>query len=153
MPAKVLVVENNRTRLKRRKRTLGKRFLLETAASAGQALDILGSKGPFAVIVTSQEMKCPGGGSFLPMAESLSPGIVKIVLTEAPTLTGVMREVNENNVFGYFDAACDPQELIRKISEGISLYKKNAPKGSRRPSILTEEERHFLRTGTAPDSH
>ncbi len=150
MSAKVLVVEKDRNRLSRRKRVLGKRFRLETAASARQALDILGSKGPFAVIVSEHGLLGPDGKELLPLAESLSPGIVKIILTEAPTLSAVMREVNENNVFGYFDAACDPMELIRKINAGITLYQKSSPGRAFKASVLTEEERLFLRAGATP---
>jgi len=147
---KILIVDEDPLVLSYHRHILGGHFLFETAANAGEALDLLERSGPFSVILSDLCLPGSDGGEFLSQVETLCPGIVKIVLTASPCVKSVMRAVNENHVFGFFDKSCDPTELIRKIASGIALFRKrNATGLYPKHGLLTEEERLFLRTGTS----
>jgi len=150
MGYKVLIVDEDPLVLSYHKHILGGHFLLETAANAGEALDLLERSGPFAVILSDLCLPGSEDGEFLSQVEALCPGIVKIVLTASPSVKNVMRAVNENHVFGFFDKTGDPTGLIRNIASGIALFRKRNASGFRpQNGLLTEEERLFLHTSGA----
>ncbi len=142
---KVLLVERDPLVLAYYEQILGKHFLVETAHDPEEALDILQRRGPFAVLVSDLCAPEHGDDAFFSDAERICPDIVKIVLTQSPSLAGLMRAVNENQVFGFFDKACDPLSLIRKIRSAIAHNKRLRTKDAgAKAKVLTNEERLFL---------
>src|SRR6187402_1469721 len=78
---RVLCVDQDPTVLEGFRRNDSKKFRVQTAGGPGEALDLLRSKGPFAVVLTDYQMPFMDGVRFLSKARTTSPDTVRILLT------------------------------------------------------------------------
>ena len=81
MLEKILCVDDEPNILQAYQRSLRKDFQIDTADGGEQALALMASAGPYAVIVSDMRMPGMDGVQFLTSARALAPETVRIMLT------------------------------------------------------------------------
>ncbi len=120
---KILFVDDEVNVLHAFKRQLRSTFSIETCSSPRQALEILSSQGPFAVIVSDMRMPELDGVQFLKEAQRINSNVVRIMLTGNADRETAVRAVNESNIFRFLNKPCTTEDLAKAVSDGIAQYK------------------------------
>ncbi len=81
MTEKILLVDDELNILQSMQRQLRKRFEIVIAESGAEALTVLKSKGPFAVIVSDMRMPGMDGVQLLSRVKESYPNVVRMMLT------------------------------------------------------------------------
>lgn len=123
MVEKILCVDDEPNILDAYKRALRKDFLIETALSGQQALDMLGADGPYAVIVSDMRMPEMDGIRFLQRASEVAPQSVRIMLTGNADQQTAVDAVNEGHIFRFLNKPCPPELLAKSLTAGIQHYR------------------------------
>ncbi len=118
----VLFVDDEHNILISYKRNLRKYFQVETAGSGPEALEMMKSKGPFAVIVSDMQMPVMNGAQFLEKARAIDSDAVRMVLTGFANIENAISAVNNGFIFRFLTKPCPPETLIAAIEEGIRQY-------------------------------
>ncbi len=118
----VLFVDDEQNILISYKRNLRKYFQVETAGSGPEALELMKSKGPFAVIVSDMQMPVMNGAQFLEKARAIDKDSVRMVLTGFANIENAISAVNNGFIFRFLTKPCPPETLIAAIEEGIRQY-------------------------------
>lgn len=111
MTEKVLFVDDDPQILSAFKRGLRKRFELKTAEGGAAGLETLQQDGPFAVVVSDQQMPEMDGIAFLREVKQKSPMTVRMMLTGNADQKTAMDAVNEGHIFRFLTKPCGPEEL------------------------------------------
>lgn len=120
---KILLVDDERNVLLAYKRHLYGKFKIFTAESGKEALDIIKSEGPFAVVVADYRMPGMDGIHFLYAARELAPETVRIMLTGYADLEGAIEAVNRGNVFRFLTKPCPPEDFLQAVTAGVEQYR------------------------------
>lgn len=123
MEEKILFVDDEENILAALRRQLRKEFSLETANSGSEALDILSTHGPFAVIVTDYRMPRMDGIQFLKQVQEICPEAVRIMLTGQADLNTAIEAVNDGNIFRFLTKPCPTDKLITAVTRGLVQYR------------------------------
>jgi response regulator RpfG family c-di-GMP phosphodiesterase len=123
MEEKILFVDDEENILAAFRRQLRKEFNLETANSGQEALDILSTNGPFAVIVTDYRMPKMDGIQFLKQAQEVCPHAVRIMLTGQADLNTAIEAVNNGNIFRFLTKPCPTEKLVTAVARGLVQYR------------------------------
>jgi two-component system cell cycle sensor histidine kinase/response regulator CckA len=101
---------------------LSERFIVRTAGSAKQALEIVDSDRDIAVVVTDQRMAGMTGDQLLAevSTRTSAPGIL---VTGYADLTAVVRAVNDGQLFAYVTKPWDARELLEKVGKAAEQYR------------------------------
>jgi response regulator RpfG family c-di-GMP phosphodiesterase len=118
----VLFVDDEANVLEGISRSLHNRLELRTASSGAEALRILASSGPYAVIVSDMRMPEMNGVQFLAKARELYPDTVRIILSGQSDLSATIAAVNEGNIFRFLSKPCVTQVLLAAVGTGIEQY-------------------------------
>ncbi len=118
----VLFVDDEQNILISYKRNLRKYFQVETAGSGPEALELMKSKGPFAVIVSDMQMPVMDGARFLEKARAIDKDSVRMILTGFANIENAISAVNNGFIFRFLTKPCPPESLIAAIEEGIRQY-------------------------------
>ena len=119
----ILCVDDEQNVLDAFQRQLRKQFNLELAASGEEALERMGTKGPFAVIVADMNMPGMNGIQLLAKARETSPDTVRIMLTGAGDFQTAMTAVNEGNIFRFLAKPCPAETLAMALEAGLAQYR------------------------------
>ncbi|MCG8695600.1 MAG: response regulator [Minwuiales bacterium] len=119
---KVLFVDDDQHILSSFKRRLGRRFSIMTALSGQQALDLLQSEGPIAVVISDQRMPNMDGVQFLSQVKKTAPDTVRIMLTGNTDLETAIKAVNNGSVFRLYTKPCPPEEMADAIEYALKQY-------------------------------
>ncbi|MFH1676441.1 MAG: HD domain-containing phosphohydrolase, partial [bacterium] len=123
MNEKVLLVDDDANILEGYKRSLRKKFDVETVLSGESGLKLIGENGPFAVIVSDLRMPEMDGVEFLSRVRETAPDTVRIMLTGNADLTAAMDAVNEGNIFRFLTKPCLPENLAKTLDAGMAQYR------------------------------
>lgn len=87
-----------------------------TASSGAEAVELLRTGGPFAVIVSDLRMPGMDGVELLRYARKLSPDTVRILFTGQPDMENAIAAVNEGEIFRFITKPCPrvPMALVLK---------------------------------------
>lgn len=113
---RVLLVDDDERLLNAAKRVLRKDIDLETAAGAQPALTALKEKGPFAVIISDQNMPDMKGTALLAEVARQWPLTVRIMLTGNNDQQTAISAVNDGQIFRFINKPCEPEDLMAAIS-------------------------------------
>ena len=117
--ARVLIVDDETDLLRSMRARLRSRpFELFTAASAGEALELLETTA-VDVVVSDQRMPGMSGSEFLSLVRRKYPETVRLMLTGESDLTGAIRSINEAQIFRFLVKPCPAEELARRIDEAL----------------------------------
>ncbi|NIA69314.1 response regulator [Pelagibius litoralis] len=123
MTEKVLFVDDDPQILNGFKRGLRKRFDLKTAEGGAAGLDTLKQDGPFAVVVSDQQMPEMDGISFLRQVKQKSPLTVRMMLTGNADQQTAMDAVNEGHIFRFLTKPCAPEDLAVAVEAAQQQYR------------------------------
>ena len=88
MPEQILLVDDERNVLDGYRRNLRGEFLIDVAQSGQEALGLIESKGPYAVVISDMRMPGVDGIELLRQVKSAAPETVRVMLTGNATWYG-----------------------------------------------------------------
>src|SRR6266481_5372243 len=122
MSAKILCVDDEANVLEAYQRNLRKRFSIDTALGGEAALALIGSQGPYAVIVADMQMPGMNGVEFLTLAREKAPDTVRIMLTGNADQKTAVEAVNKGQIFQFLNKPCPPEMLGTALANGVRQY-------------------------------
>jgi response regulator RpfG family c-di-GMP phosphodiesterase len=129
MSEKVLFVDDNEQLLSAIRRRLRKELDLTTAKGGAEALKCLAQSGPYAVLVTDQNMPQMDGIELLEATRIQSPDTIRIMMTGQADQETTLKAVNDGHVFSILNKPCSPDAVLDAANDAIAYYRvKNAEK-------------------------
>ncbi len=122
MRDKVLLVDDDPNILSAYTRNLRKRFQIDTAPGGAEALELMRTSGPYAVILSDMRMPGMDGIQFLSMARTLAPDTVRIMLTGNADQQTAIEAVNRGRIFRFLTKPCDADDLALTLESAIKQY-------------------------------
>ncbi len=121
---RILVVDDELNVLQGYMRALHKRFDLDTATSGEDALGMLRSSGPYAVVISDMRMPGMNGLDLLAKVRDLNPDTIRIMLTGNADLQTAVEAVNRGQVFRFLTKPCSSEEVAEVLWEALDKYRK-----------------------------
>lgn len=118
----ILLVDDEPYVLDAIRRQLRNSFTLRTAASGDEALQILKTQGPCAVVVSDMSMPGMGGIELLAKVKSLYPQTIRIMLTGHADLENAIEAVNTGQIFRFLTKPCSVSVLEFALRQGLRQY-------------------------------
>ncbi len=97
-----------------------------------EALEIISDKGPFAVVVSDNQLAAMRGTEFLTKLKSLAPDTVRILMTAHNDSQLIADVVNTSEVFRFLKKPLDYKVVVRTIGEGIEENERLLELGARK---------------------
>ena len=120
---KVLLVDDEQNVLDALRRTHRKSYDL-TVANGGEAgLAAIHEHGPFAVVVSDQQMPEMDGITFLRKVAQLAPDTSRVMLTGNADLATAVQAVNQGAVFRFLSKPCEPERFSATLDEALELHR------------------------------
>lgn len=123
MHEKILLVDDEPHVTDAFKRHMHHAFPVETAQEAATALELLHTRGPFAVVVSDLRMPGLDGIRFLSRVKEQTPDTVRIMLTGHADLHTAIEAINEGHIFRFLTKPCSPDMLAKVIRAGVEQYR------------------------------
>ncbi|MBF0272052.1 MAG: response regulator [Magnetococcales bacterium] len=120
--ARILFVDDDPMVLSSMVRLLRHSFEVQTASAVAEAVMVLRTQGPFAVVVSDLEMPTIDGIQFLSRLRLAYPDTVRIMLTGRGDLGAAMQAINEGHIFRFLTKPCPPAVLKTALSDGVRQY-------------------------------
>ncbi|PTX96528.1 HD domain-containing phosphohydrolase [Opitutus sp. ER46] len=121
-PGKILFVDDDPNLLAAFQRNLRKQFTFDTATGALEALQMLKTQGPYALLVVDMRMPEMNGVEFFERARVLAPDAVRIMLTGNADQQTVVHAVNRGQVFRFLNKPCPPEVLVPTLEHGLKQF-------------------------------
>ncbi len=115
----ILLTDDDPAILAAYRRHLRRHFRLVTAGSGREAIDILQSEMPDAV-VSDLQMPEMNGISLLTEVRRLAPKALRILLTGHPDLTHAIEAINTSEVFRLLTKPCSSDMIVATIDDGLA---------------------------------
>jgi FixJ family two-component response regulator len=122
MASKILFVDDEPPILDGYKRLLYREFEVHTAVGGEQALETMGTAGPFAVVISDMRMPIMNGAQFLAKVRETAAETVRMLLTGHTDLNAAIEAVNEGNIFRFLTKPCEKDVLAKAINAGVAQY-------------------------------
>lgn len=103
-------------------RSFAAKFRIKTAADGQQALDILASGEPVAVLLTDQRMPVMSGDDLLRRVKRDYPDVVRVVITAYADIEPILAAINEGLVARYIVKPWDREELEQLLRWAIAAW-------------------------------
>ena len=123
MTEKVLFVDDDARILNAFKRRLYKKYTFHTAVGAEEGFETLKKHGPFAVVISDQQMPGMDGITFLKKVMDDYPITVRMMLTGNADRATALNSVNESHVFRFLNKPCSLEQLTTSIDDAVSQHK------------------------------
>ncbi len=123
MSLRILCVDDEANVLAAYQRTLRKQFQLDTALSGAEALALIKSQGPYAIIVADMRMPEMNGVQLLAEVKRLAPDTIRIMLTGNADQNTAMEAVNQGHIFRFLTKPCAPETLLSALNAGLEQYR------------------------------
>jgi response regulator RpfG family c-di-GMP phosphodiesterase len=123
MPEQILLVDDDRNILDGYRRNLRGEFLIEVAQSGQEALGLLDSKGPYAVVISDMRMPGMDGIEFLRRVKSASPETVRVMLTGNAETETAIEAINEGSIFRFLIKPCCKEMMAKTITAALMQYR------------------------------
>lgn len=98
---------------------LGRHYQVHTAPSGQAGLDVLGAKGPFAVVISDMRMPGMDGAAFLARVRAEAPDAVRMLLTGYSDVESAIAAVNEGQIFRFLAKPCAPDLLRQAVAAAV----------------------------------
>ena len=123
MTEKILFVDDEPNILESIKRELRKRFSITTAISGAEALEILKTQGPFAVVVSDMRMPGMSGIQLLTMVKDMYPETVRLMLTGNADQETAIEAVNKGAIFRFLNKPCSTTNLVMALALALRQFR------------------------------
>lgn len=120
---RILLVDDEPAVLDGLQRQLRKNYAVTLTSDAKQALKLVVTQGPFAVVVSDLRMPIMDGVALLHSIRQLAPDTVRILLTGNADLEAATSAVNEGNVFRFLTKPCPILTLLRALEASVEQYR------------------------------
>ena len=105
------------------KRTLRKDFDVSVAESGEQALAMIATEAPFAVILSDMRMPVMNGVQFLALVKQAAPESVRMMLTGNSDQQTAIDAVNQGSILRFLTKPCAPEALTSALTAGLEQYR------------------------------
>jgi response regulator RpfG family c-di-GMP phosphodiesterase len=122
METKILFVDDDPNILAAYTRTLRKRYRMTTANGGEEALQLIQTDGPFAVVVSDMRMPGMDGIALLTHVRNFAPDTTRIMLTGNADMGTAIEAVNQGNIFRFLTKPCEPEDLAVALDGAIKQY-------------------------------
>jgi FixJ family two-component response regulator len=123
MEEKLLFVDDDSNVLAALQRQMRGQFVVKTAMSGQEGLDVLQKQGPFAVVVADMRMPGMDGVKFLSQVAEVSPKTVRVMLTGNADLQTAIDAVNNGHIFRFLTKPCPTEILMQALNAAIEQYR------------------------------
>jgi len=123
MSEPILLVDDDRQILDAYRRNLKNDFAIEAVESGPEALALLSSKGPYAVVISDMRMPGMDGVELLKRAKSAAPDTVRIMLTGNADTETAIEAINEGNIFRFLIKPCAKDTIAKTITAALVQYR------------------------------
>lgn len=123
MADKVLLVDDDANLLAALARHFRKQFPLSVATGGMEALKVLKSDGPFAVVVCDMRMPGMDGIATLQAIKEAAPDTVRIMLTGNADQQTAIAAINEGSILRFYTKPCPPEVLAEGIEAGLRQHR------------------------------
>jgi len=123
MTERILCVDDDPNVLQAYQRSLRKRFVLEPAVGANEALQAIREQGPYAVVVADMRMPGMNGIELLARVREISPQTVRIMLTGHADQTVAVDAVNQGHIFRFLTKPCPPDQFAAALDAGLEQWR------------------------------
>ncbi len=120
---KILFVDDDRFFQEAIRRQFRKKFSISVAEGGQEALGIIETEGPFAVIISDRSMPGMDGISFFSKAHKINPNSTRIMMTGDAQFEAAMQAVNEGHIFRFLTKPCPHEQIQMAIEAGIEQYR------------------------------
>lgn len=120
---KILCVDDEQAVLDSLALALRKQFTVTTALGGSEGLKALGTKGPFAAVVSDLKMPGMDGTAFLSRASTAAPETVRLLLTGLTDVNSAMAAVNEGHIFMFLTKPAEPYRLIKALEAACAQHR------------------------------
>jgi response regulator RpfG family c-di-GMP phosphodiesterase len=104
-------------------RQLRMHFDVSVAIEPKEAMKLVVSKGPYAVVVSDLRMPGIDGVALLSSIRKLSPETVRVLLTGYADVEAAIAAVNEGNIFRFLSKPCPAGTLIQTLEACVEQYR------------------------------
>lgn len=104
-------------------RQLHKHFELLLSSDGNEALELLKSDGPFAVVLSDMRMPGLDGAEFLAQAKQVAPDTARIMLTGNNDQATAAAAVNDGEVFRFLNKPCSRDDMVKAITAGVEHHR------------------------------
>jgi len=123
MSEKILFVDDEVNILDGLRRTLRGKFDVDTAVSGAEALAMIRSNGPYAVVVADMRMPGMNGIELLSTLHSQGSQSVRIMLTGNADRATAVDAVEKGHVFHFLSKPCSEEAMTRALQASLDLYR------------------------------
>lgn len=120
---KVLLVDDEVNLLNGMKRQLRGDFLLLTANSGGEAIDVVSNSGPVAAVISDMRMPEMDGIATLEAIAKRSPNTIRMMLTGNAEQETAVEAINRGQIFRFFNKPCSSELLMKGIDDALHQYR------------------------------
>jgi DNA-binding NtrC family response regulator len=118
-----LIVDDEELILDALKRELHSRFDVTTATGGKEALRLVMSQDPYAVVVADLRMPEMDGVTLLYLILQVAPDTVRVLLTGKADLEAVTSAINEGRIFRLLHKPCPTGVLLRALEAAVEQYR------------------------------
>ena len=130
MTPKILLVDDEKNLLSIFERKFRGHFDMHFASGGKEGLELLDSKGPFAVVVSDLRMPGLNGIQFLGEVKNRAPDTVPIMLTAYPSQDLATDAIDSEYIFRILTKPCPLEDLFKSIKDGISEHERRSSRSS-----------------------
>jgi response regulator RpfG family c-di-GMP phosphodiesterase len=120
---RILIVDDEALVLEALQRQLRTHFDVTAASDPREAVKLVVSKGPYAVVVSDLRMPGMDGVALLYSIRKLSPDTVRVLLTGCADVEAAIAAVNEGNIFRFLSKPCPTGMLMRTLEASVEQYR------------------------------
>lgn len=122
---RILIVDDDESLLDALKRQLRSAFDVTTASRGKEAVTLVMSRGPYAVVLADLRMPEMDGVTLLYLLRQAAPETVRILLTGNADLDAAISAVNMGNIFRFLNKPCPSKVLLRALDDAVEQYRIN----------------------------
>lgn len=120
---RILCVDDEINVLDAFKRTLRKDFEISVAEGGEQALAMIRTERPFAVVLSDMRMPGMNGIELLKQIKTIAPKTVRMMLTGNSDQQTAIDAVNEGSIFRFLTKPCPPERITETLFAGLEQYR------------------------------
>jgi len=123
MADKILLVDDDCNILDGFRRSLSREFLLETASSGQEALNLATDNGPYAVVVSDMRMPGMDGIQLLSAIKAQFPDTIRVMLTGNTDTETAINAINEGSIFRFLNKPSSKEVMAKTLTAALMQYR------------------------------
>ncbi len=145
---RILLVDDEELILDALNRQLRSHFDVTTATGGKEAIALIMSQGPYAVVVSDLRMPKMDGVTLLYLMRQIAPDTIRILLTGKADLDAAALAVNMGNIVRFLTKPCPTKTLLRALEAAVKQYEMTTAPLTDAAAIPLDED-----PGTVPRRH